>query len=147
MHTRSIIPRAPIASSTSSQPLNQRFLDVYCGAPASFELYEDDGTSFDYEQGTYLTSRLSCTTGATTVIAIERTAGTWMPPPDRSWQVALHRAAAQPSAVTKGVVALSPVATEEALDGVAEGWVYTPDHRVVVKVADQSGPLTITVQP
>ena len=142
----SIIPRAPVAQSTAEQPLNRRSLDVYCGAPAAFDLYEDDGVSFQYEGGHSLVSHLTCTPGAATTVSITRASGTWTPPADRQWRINLHRVTTQPTEVRRGANVLALVASEAALDGVEQGWAYA-GQRVLVKVADQSAPLVVTVQP
>ena len=143
----SIIPRAPVAQSTSEQPLNRRSLDVYCGAAAAFDLYEDDGISFDYEGGASLVSRLTCTPGnGTTAVSIARSSGSWTPPADRQWRIHLHRVASQPAAVRRGTELLVLMPSEAALDGVSQGWAYVADQRVVIKVADQAAPLVVTVQ-
>ena len=141
----SIIPRAPVAQSTAEQPRNRRSLDVYCGAPAAFDLYEDDGLSFEFEVGVSLTTHLTCTPGGVTTIGIQRGSGTWLPPADRQWRIYLHRSGAQPAKVQSGDADLAYVASESALDDMPAGWTYTDDHRVVVKVADQAAPLTIKV--
>jgi alpha-glucosidase len=142
---QAIIPRAPVAQSTAEQPLNRRSLDLYCDTQASqFDLYEDDGMSLAHEQGDFLVSRIACTPGPVTTLGIERTQGTWQPPADRQWSMTLHRTA-QPSSVRKGGVPLAFVGTEAALAVVAEGWAYSADQRVIVKVSDQATPLAVTL--
>lgn len=143
----SIIPRAPVAQSTAEQPLNRRSLDVYCGEAAAFDLYEDDGLSFGYENGESLTTRLTCTPGSVPAIGIARGSGSWLPPADRQWLINLHRTPAEPSDVHINAASLPRVASEPELDGVAQGWTYTSDQRVVVKVGDQPSPITIRVHP
>jgi alpha-glucosidase len=143
----SIIPRAPVAQSTAEQPLNRRSLDVYCGEPAAFDLYEDDGISFEYEGGRSLLSHLTCTPGSTTTLSITRGAGTWTPPADRQWRIALHRTASAPSEVRHGTVVLPQAESELALETIAQGWFYAANQQVVIKVPDQSAPIVITVQP
>lgn len=143
----SIIPRAPVAQSTSEQALNLRTLDIYCESPAQFDLYEDDGTSFDYERGVSLSSALTCTPGHSKVVEIKRVSGSWAPPADRQWRIYLHRVQAKPSAVIKSNLVLPFVANEAELDGVSEGWTFTASQRVIVRVNDQQSPLSISVQP
>jgi alpha-glucosidase len=142
-----IVPRAPAALSTGAQPLNRRSLDVYCGVPASFELYDDDGNSFDYETGGFLTSTITCTPGTATTIRIERTSGLWHPPADRTWWAHVHRVAVKPSSVSKMATALPIVPSETALETVPEGWTYTSDQRVIVKIQDQPTPLSVSILP
>jgi alpha-glucosidase (family GH31 glycosyl hydrolase) len=40
---------APVESTNQKQPLQE--LRVYPGADASFDLYNDDGTTYSYEKG------------------------------------------------------------------------------------------------
>ena len=80
-------------------------------------------------------------------MSITRGDGTWLPPADRQWRINLHRIASQPSEVRRGSDVLAFVASEAALDSVPQGWTYVAGQRVVVKVADQAAPLSITVYP
>jgi alpha-D-xyloside xylohydrolase len=47
----SILPMGPELQHTGEKPADPLTLWVYTGADASFELYEDDGVSYGYEQG------------------------------------------------------------------------------------------------
>ena len=49
----SILPMAPEMDSTDRVPIDYLILDVYAGKPATFRLYEDDGTSLDYRKQAY----------------------------------------------------------------------------------------------
>jgi alpha-D-xyloside xylohydrolase len=51
----SILPFGPELQYTQEKPADPITLYVYTGADASFTLYEDDGLSYDYEQGTFAT--------------------------------------------------------------------------------------------
>ncbi len=51
----SIIPMGPEVEYTSEKPDAPLELRVYPGADADFTLYEDDGTTYDYEKGAYAT--------------------------------------------------------------------------------------------
>ena len=46
-----ILPMGPESEYTNQHPEAPLELRIYPGADASFELYEDDGTSYDYEKG------------------------------------------------------------------------------------------------
>ncbi len=80
-------------------------------------------------------------------MVIEHRAGTWMPPASRTWTVNIHRVPSLPRLVAKGASTLARAADEAALDIAAQGWTFTPDHRVVVKVLDASIPLSLTITP
>lgn len=49
----SIIPFGPELQYTSEKPADVITLNVYTGADASFNLYEDEGTNYDYEKGAF----------------------------------------------------------------------------------------------
>lgn len=51
----SIIPFGPELQYTSQKPADTITLNVYTGADASFNLYEDEGTNYNYEKGAYAT--------------------------------------------------------------------------------------------
>jgi alpha-D-xyloside xylohydrolase len=51
----SILPMGPEVQSTAEKPADPLTVWVYTGADATFELYEDDGVSYDYEQGAFAT--------------------------------------------------------------------------------------------
>lgn len=51
----SIIPLGPELQYTDEKPAREITLFVYAGADASFELYEDEGTNYNYEQGKFST--------------------------------------------------------------------------------------------
>lgn len=51
----SIIPTGPALQYTSEKPADPLMLFVYTGKDASFTLYEDEGTNYNYEKGAFST--------------------------------------------------------------------------------------------
>jgi alpha-D-xyloside xylohydrolase len=49
----SIIPFGPELQYTAEKPADTITLNVYAGADASFDLYEDEGANYNYEKGAY----------------------------------------------------------------------------------------------
>ncbi len=49
----SIIPFGPELQYTSEKPADTITLNIYSGADASFNLYEDEGTNYNYEKGAF----------------------------------------------------------------------------------------------
>lgn len=49
----SIIPFGPDLQYTSEKPADTLTLNIYIGADAAFNLYEDEGTNYNYEKGKY----------------------------------------------------------------------------------------------
>jgi alpha-glucosidase len=90
----SIIPMQPAMSYTGEKPVDVITLDIFPGRDAVFELYEDDGTTLDYQQNKFsrtkisLTSSLASWSGAMR-IRIDKPSGTFIPYV-HSWQVKCH---------------------------------------------------------
>ena len=55
----SILPLAPDMDYNDQKPLDPLIVDVYAGKSASFQVYEDDGTSLQYHRGAYAWTPLS----------------------------------------------------------------------------------------
>ncbi|HEY0040817.1 MAG TPA: TIM-barrel domain-containing protein [Flavisolibacter sp.] len=53
--TGSILPFGPELQYTSEKPADEITLYVYTGADGSFNLYEDEGTNYNYEKGAFAT--------------------------------------------------------------------------------------------
>lgn len=85
-----IIPQQPAMRFTDEKPVDEITLDVFPGEESSFELYEDDGESTNYQTGAFSTSkiRLSKTQGGF-VLTIEKPVGNFVPPKHR-YLVKMH---------------------------------------------------------
>lgn len=55
-----IIPMGPVMQYTNEKPLNPLTLDVYPYGSSSFTLYEDDGESLDFKNGSWITTNYEC---------------------------------------------------------------------------------------
>lgn len=55
----SIVPFGPELQYTSEKPADPTILYVYCGKNAEFTLYEDEGTNYNYEKGSFSTIKVS----------------------------------------------------------------------------------------
>jgi alpha-glucosidase (family GH31 glycosyl hydrolase) len=67
----SILPLAPDMAYSEQKPVDPLIVDVYAGKAASFQLYEDDGTSLAYRQDAYAWTPLRYTPEAGGVNRIE----------------------------------------------------------------------------
>jgi alpha-glucosidase len=56
----SIIPMQPLTQSTDQLPQGPLTLRVYPGPNCAGSLYQDDGTTLDYQRGSYLRMKFSC---------------------------------------------------------------------------------------
>jgi hypothetical protein len=82
-------------------PLDHLVLNVYGAGSGSFDLYEDNGVSLDYEQQ-HAQTALTHTSGSDGVqrLVIDPTEGTYpAQPPDRSYELRIH-SDAKPSSVS-----------------------------------------------
>ncbi|MBV8147220.1 MAG: DUF5110 domain-containing protein [Gammaproteobacteria bacterium] len=90
-----IIPEQPVSDYSDAKPPDRLLLLVYGGGSASFDLYEDDGVSLDYESQharTPMTHALG--SDGTNRLVIEPTQGAWPgQPPMRSYELHLYTGA------------------------------------------------------
>jgi len=63
----SIIPFGPALQYSSEKPADTITLNVYSGADAFFNLYEDEGTNYNYEKGAYAVIPITYTEAAKTI--------------------------------------------------------------------------------
>lgn len=114
---------------------------------ASFDLYEDDGISFDYRRGERSRTRITATeSGSQWTATLARVEVGWTPP-DRPWILRFHDVDAPPATVTLDGAPVSEVGSEGELDDVASGWFYRAAEAVLVVRAQQTDlPATVVVQ-
>jgi alpha-glucosidase len=110
-------------------------------------MYEDDGKSFDYQNGSYLNTlikRSNSSEGSS--ISIQRIAGTWSPAP-RSITLLLH-GTTRASGVSLNGTALTQAVNLQALVSASSGWIFDPAAQLVaVKIQDSTQAATVFVQP
>ena len=68
----SIIPFGPELQYTSEKPADTITLNIYTGADASFNLYEDEGTNYNYEKGEYATIPIKYNEVSKTIVIGDR---------------------------------------------------------------------------
>lgn len=141
-----ILPGAPPMQYVSQAVPQVMPIDFYPGPSSSFNLYEDDGTSFNYTHGGYLKTQIAINRQpSSSVVSIARVEGSWTPP-DRAWTAIIHAAAAAPSQVTVNGVTVPQVTNMAGLDKVLLGWAYdSPSKQLQVRVHDSSSPLQISI--
>lgn len=75
-----VIPLAPIVQHTGERPLDELTLRIWPGN-GEFTLYEDDGNSFEYQNGAYCTTSIRVRQdGEQTIVEIGAREGGWTPP-------------------------------------------------------------------
>lgn len=101
----SIVPSQGPVQYIGKEPLKELYLDVYAGANATFDLYEDDGRSLAYQGGTYaLTSIKYEETEQGAMIALEDSYSKYALP-DRTLHFRIH-SSKKPSEIKIGKKAL-----------------------------------------
>jgi alpha-D-xyloside xylohydrolase len=68
----SIIPFGPELQYTSEKQADTILLNVYAGADASFNLYEDEGTNYNYEKGSFASIPVNYNEAAKTITIEDR---------------------------------------------------------------------------
>ncbi|MEO7923208.1 MAG: TIM-barrel domain-containing protein, partial [Chitinophagaceae bacterium] len=68
----SIIPFGPELQYTSEKPADTIILNIYSGADASFNLYEDEGTNYNYEKGASAVIAIKYTEATKTITVDDR---------------------------------------------------------------------------
>lgn len=75
-----IIPMQPEMKYVSEKPVNEITLDIFPGKSSSFDLYEDDGLSLDYQTGKFALTRITTTSLANNLkVYISKTTGSFDP--------------------------------------------------------------------
>jgi alpha-glucosidase len=142
-----IIPQGPIKQFVEQAVTPGLSIDIYPGPDSQFTMYEDDGTSFDYQNGSYLNTLVKRSNNSQgSSISIQRIAGTWSPAP-RSITLLLH-GTTQASGVSLNGTALPQAVNLQALVSASSGWIFDPAAQLVaVKIQDSTQAATVFVQP
>ncbi len=75
-----IIPMQPEMKYFGEKPVNEITLDIFPGKSSSFELYEDDGLSLQYQTGKFALSRITTTVNPKNLkVHISKTTGHYEP--------------------------------------------------------------------
>ncbi|MHA4808054.1 glycoside hydrolase family 31 protein [Flavitalea flava] len=107
IHSGSIIPMGPVVQYRGEKPMDEITLYVFPDQQeTSFDLYEDDGVSFDYEKGNYSTTRITAKkTAASSIIEIGKTQGTFENSvKHRTWSIIMHMSAKPLSVSIDGIL-------------------------------------------
>ena len=142
-----IIPAGPqlqFVNDMSTAP--ELLLDVYPGPNSSFTLYEDNGSTMDYQSGAFLRTQIansSTSTGKS--LQITKQTGSWVAPP-RAILATMHGEAAAPSAVLLNGTALPMASTESSLTSMPQGWYYNSTNSQLIVLAQDAPSLAISIQ-
>jgi alpha-glucosidase len=102
-----IIPMQPAMGYAGEKPVDPLTFDVYPSGRSSAAVYEDDGTSLDYQRGVFALTRVSCDeTPAAVAVRVAAPEGPFRVAP-RSYEFRVHLARA-PRSVRVGGAAVPP---------------------------------------
>ena len=88
-----LLPMSEPVSFIGEKAMDKVYVHVYGEAPAAFTLYEDDGISYNYENGGYVKTLLTFDGKSLTAKTAEGDAS--LVPAGRSYELVLHKAALQ----------------------------------------------------
>ncbi len=129
-----IIPMGQVAAFVDKEPLEVVHLDIYPYEKSDYTLYEDDGTTYEYEKGAYATTKFGCQQSEKNiVISIGKRNGTYQGmQANRSYLLEAH-CQIEPVKISKGTHKLKRRESKEELvsDAATSGWFYDKQHKVV----------------
>ncbi|MBI3586597.1 MAG: DUF5110 domain-containing protein [Ignavibacteriales bacterium] len=141
-----IIPTQQVVQYTDQAPIDPLTLTAYPAKTGSALYYEDDGHTFEYEQGAFFKRTIVQTTSErSTELVIGKAAGSYTPP-DRSIIVQFVDMGAEPREVLIGGKKISKVEASK-LRSLKVGWSYDGEKKVVmVKTSEQPSEIVVEVQ-
>ena len=128
---------AIVPMSASMKHMNEfkpNYLDiqVWPSGTSSFDLYEDDGESFDYQSGEYALTRMSSVaTSNSWTFTLAAREGSY-DPGTRS----LYIYANKPRGVSSVTLNGQPLAAVVSLGSATNGWMMTTGNRLAIKIPD-----------
>ncbi|MBI3585875.1 MAG: DUF5110 domain-containing protein, partial [Ignavibacteriales bacterium] len=141
-----IIPTQQVVQYTDQAPIDPLTLTVYPAKTGSAVYYEDDGHTFEYEQGGFFKRTIVQTaTEQSTKLMIGKAAGSYTPP-DRSLLVQFVDMGAEPrNILVKGKKV--PKVEPSKLQSLKEGWSFDSSNKMAtVKTSEQKSEIVIEVQ-
>lgn len=141
-----IIPMQPVMQWVGEKPVDVLTLDVYPEGESSFEMYEDDGLSHDYEKGVYAFTRFTSSLGNDKwVFRAAKPEGKYKPE-QHGYKVQAYLDFV-PSQVTENGKSLKALASQTDVDN-QPGWYYSQEKkRLFVRlVGDNSKDVELVVK-
>jgi alpha-glucosidase (family GH31 glycosyl hydrolase) len=141
-----ILPMQPLMEWEGERPFDVLTLDIYPHGTSFFDLYEDDGTTLDYQRGLFSTTRFeSKLEGDTWHFIARKPQGRFRPEAHRyELRVLLDKA---PSAVSENGTPLKRLASADEVHTTV-GWYYEEAaKRLLIKTqGDNSGEVMLTTK-
>lgn len=146
----SLIPTQQVVQYVDEAPINPVTFEVYplagSGRPFGRDYYEDDGISFDYQRGSYLSEHLEVSENDRGITISGSAREGSYEPPARSLLFNIHAQRHVPARVEVGNGTLDRSTSLEALQKASQGWIYDENANVVsVKLPDQEKAFTARI--
>lgn len=137
-----IVPMWPQMNYNNEKPRTPITFDIHPRGSSSFDLYEDDGVTRQFQTGSFAKQHVSVsapTSGTGDVVVnVGASVGSYNgKPSSRGYELDVHVAGA-PSSVTLGSSALTRYTTRATYDAATTGWFFEPGV-LHVKTGSQSG--------
>jgi alpha-glucosidase (family GH31 glycosyl hydrolase) len=127
-----IVPMGPVTAFVDKEPLEIVRLDIYPHGDSTYTLYEDDGTTYEYEKGSYARTEFRCRQDKSDVLfTVGGRHGTYRNmPSNRSYLLSVH-CEIEPAMILKRTEVLPRRQTKNDLvsDGAKKGWYYDKQNR------------------
>ena len=142
-----ILPTQQVTQYVDEAPMDPLTFEIFPEGNSSREYYEDDGISFDYQQGVFLKQRLHVSRGSDTLlIQISAREGKYIPP-DRSIVLRIHRQQSPPSHVKVAGVSMETKSQTVSPNNAGEGATYDEERRILsIKFPDRGNELEVKIQ-
>lgn len=125
-----IIPMWPVMNNIGQQPVDRIAIHVYPGGNSRFVMYEDDGTTFRYEEGEVAETAICCEADERGfVLKLAKSGAYEGMPARRGYNIFLH-VDKKPSALAIDGQ-LEPERTKSARGGHGHGWSYDRTSGIV----------------
>ena len=141
-----IIPSQPAMQYVDEKPVDLLTVDVYPAGKSDFDLYEDDGLSLAYQKGEFAITKMeSNLSAAQWSFTIASPKGRFTPSP-HGYLIKSYLDTT-PTTVTENGIALTPLASQEAVL-LNTGWFYdTTNKRLWIKTSHGNNkPLQLTAK-
>ncbi len=139
-----VIPMQQVVQFTDQAPADPLTFEIFPSSEAQGSCYEDDGISFDYQQGIYWTADVKVSVNRqVTTIEMSAARGDYHPS-KRSVVFALNGVEQKPKAILVGNAHVPEVSS---LSNATEGWLYDQElQRVSIKLPDSQTSLALSVR-
>lgn len=125
-----IIPMAPPGQRYVDEKKSPLTVRIYPKGVSSFELYEDDGTSYDYEKGVYALTTFTCVEKTDGLVVIKSVPKGSYKIPERDHVFAVYKQMPVKS-VTKNGTPLPCSGDKKMFDSSPQGWFYDQANKII----------------